>query len=80
MDKEKQIIENVEIEWTRTDSSDNSSDDEKWVSIVRHSIFENEVRQRGRGAETSSEAAERNRAATTSGEEILLISPNRSLN
>ena len=75
MDKEKQVIEDVDVEWTSTDSSLNSSDDEEWTSTVRQSRFEHEVRQGGRGAETSSEAAERNRAATTSGEEILSIPP-----
>ncbi|GMN62973.1 hypothetical protein TIFTF001_032051 [Ficus carica] len=75
MDKEKQIIEDVEVEWTSADSSDSSSDDEEWVSTVRQSRFEHEIHQGRRGAETSNEAAERNRMATTSGEEILLIPP-----
>ena len=75
MDKEKQIIEDVEVEWTSTDSSDNSSDDEEWASTVFQSRFEHEICQGGRGAETSNEASERNRMVTTSGEEILSIPP-----
>ena len=75
MDKEKQIIEDVEVEWTSTDSSDSSSDDEEWASTIRHSRLEHEIRQGGRGAETSNEATERNRAVTTSEAEVLSIPP-----
>ena len=75
MDKEKQIIEDVEVKWTSTDSSDNSSDNDEWASTVRQSRFEHEIRQDGRRAETSSEASRRNRAATTLGAEVLSIPP-----
>ncbi|GMN25142.1 hypothetical protein TIFTF001_051429 [Ficus carica] len=35
MDKQKEVIEDVDVEWTSTDSSDSSSDDEL-VSTMRH--------------------------------------------
>ena len=56
MDKEKQIIDDIDIEWTSTDLSTNSSDDDEWASTVHQSRFEHEFRQSGSGAETSSEA------------------------
>ncbi|GMN25026.1 hypothetical protein TIFTF001_043852 [Ficus carica] len=74
MDKQKEVIDDVDVEWTSTDSSDNSSDDEL-VSTIRRSRLEHEYHQSRRGAETSSEAEERNQPATTSGEEILSIPP-----
>ncbi|GMN64825.1 hypothetical protein TIFTF001_033886 [Ficus carica] len=74
MDKDKQPIEDVDVKWTSTDSSDSSSNDELVLSIHR-SRFEHEYQQSRRGAETSSEASERNRPASTSGEEILSIPP-----
>ena len=73
--QEKKIIEDVEVEWTSTDSSDSSSDNEEWASTGRQSRYEQEVQQSGRGAEMSSEATERNRTATTSGTEVLSIPP-----
>ena len=75
MDKEKQIIEDVEVEWTSTDSSDSSSDDEELISTIRRSRFEHEFQQGRRGAETSSEATDRSRPASTSGAEVLSIPP-----
>ncbi|GMN68318.1 hypothetical protein TIFTF001_037375 [Ficus carica] len=74
MDKQKEVIDDVDVEWTSTDSSDSSSDDEL-VSTIHRSRFEHEYQQSRRGAETSSEASERNRPATTSGEEILSTPP-----
>ncbi|GMN62716.1 hypothetical protein TIFTF001_031794 [Ficus carica] len=74
MDKDKQPIEDVDVEWTSTDSSDSSSDDEL-VSTIHRSRFEHEYQQSRRGAEMSSEASERNRPASTSEEEILSIPP-----
>ncbi|GMN55830.1 hypothetical protein TIFTF001_024953 [Ficus carica] len=51
MDKDKQPIEDVDVEWTSTDSSDSSSDDEL-VSTMRRSRLEHEYHQSRRGAET----------------------------
>ena len=68
MDKDKQIIEDVEVEWTSSDSSDSSSDDED-------SRFEHELLHNRKGAETSNEASKRNRPTTTSGAEVLSIPP-----
>ncbi|GMN62729.1 hypothetical protein TIFTF001_031817 [Ficus carica] len=75
MDKKKEIIEDVDVEWTSTDSSDSSSDDEELASTIRRSRFEHEYQHSRRGAETSNEASERNRPATTSGEQIQSIPP-----
>ncbi|GMN63812.1 hypothetical protein TIFTF001_032885 [Ficus carica] len=74
MDKQKEVIDDVNVEWTSTDSNDNSFDDEL-VSTIRRSRLEHEYHQSWRGAETSSEAEERNQPAMTSGEEILSIPP-----
>ncbi|GMN60135.1 hypothetical protein TIFTF001_029231 [Ficus carica] len=73
MGKDKEIIEDVDVEWTSTDSSDSSSDDEKLASTIRCSRFEHEFHQNQRGAETSNEATERNRMATTSEAKVLSI-------
>ncbi|GMN47402.1 hypothetical protein TIFTF001_016577 [Ficus carica] len=73
MDKEKQIIEDVEVEWMSTDSSDSSSDDEELTSTIRRSRFKHEFQQSHRGAGTSSEVSERSRPASTSGAEVLSI-------
>ncbi|GMN33994.1 hypothetical protein TIFTF001_041985 [Ficus carica] len=75
MDKEKQPIEDVDVEWTTTDSSDSSSDNEELMSTIRRSRFEQEFQHSQMGAGTSNEASERSRPATTSGEEILSIPP-----
>nr|GMN22463.1 hypothetical protein TIFTF001_043519 [Ficus carica]GMN22498.1 hypothetical protein TIFTF001_043525 [Ficus carica] len=75
MDKEKQPIEDVDVEWTTTDSSDSSSDNEELMSTIRRSRLEQEFQHSQMGAGTSNEASERSRPATTSGEEILLIPP-----
>ncbi|GMN34981.1 hypothetical protein TIFTF001_042147 [Ficus carica] len=74
MDKQKEIIDDVDVEWTSTDSSDNSSDDEL-VSTIRRSRLEHEFQHSQTGAGTSNEASERSRPATTSGEELVLIPP-----
>ncbi|GMN64802.1 hypothetical protein TIFTF001_033880 [Ficus carica] len=73
MDKEKQPIEDIDVEWTTTDSSDSSSDNEELMSTIRRSRFEQEFQHRQMGAGTSNEASERSRPATTSGEAILSI-------
>ncbi|GMN23842.1 hypothetical protein TIFTF001_049105 [Ficus carica] len=75
MDKEKQVVEDVDVEWTSTDSSDSSSDDDEWASTVHRSRFEHEFQHIRRGAGTSNEASERNRPASTSGVEVLSIPP-----
>ncbi|GMN32476.1 hypothetical protein TIFTF001_041738 [Ficus carica] len=74
MDKQKEVIDDVDVEWTSTDSSDNSSDDEELMSTIRRSRLEHEFQQSQMGAGTS-EASERNRPATTSGEEFVSIPP-----
>ncbi|GMN42181.1 hypothetical protein TIFTF001_011392 [Ficus carica] len=74
MDKQKEVIDDVDVEWTSTDSSDNSSDDEELMSTIRRSRLEHEFQQSQLGAGTS-EASERNRPATTSGEEFVSIPP-----
>ncbi|GMN21579.1 hypothetical protein TIFTF001_051139 [Ficus carica] len=75
MDKEKQPIEDVDVEWTSIDSSNSSSDNEELMSTIRHSRFEHEFQHSQMGAGTSNEASKRSRPATTSGEEILSIPP-----
>ncbi|GMN64156.1 hypothetical protein TIFTF001_033227 [Ficus carica] len=47
MDKEKQLIEDIDVEWTTTDSSDSSSDNEELMSTIH---------QRSRPATTSGKA------------------------
>ncbi|GMN32144.1 hypothetical protein TIFTF001_041684 [Ficus carica] len=74
MDKQKEVIDDVDVEWTSTDSSDNSSDDEELMSTIRRSRLEHEFQQSQMGAGTS-EASERNRPTTTSGEEFVSIPP-----
>ncbi|GMN20690.1 hypothetical protein TIFTF001_039954 [Ficus carica] len=61
MDKKKEIIEDVDVEWTSTDSSDSSSDDEELASTIRRSRFEHEFQHSRRDVGTSNEASERNR-------------------
>ena len=75
MDKDKKIIEDVDVEWTSTNFSNSSSDDEEWASTVRYSRFEHELLHNRKGAEISNEASERNHPATTSRAEILSIPP-----
>ncbi|GMN69445.1 hypothetical protein TIFTF001_038496 [Ficus carica] len=75
MDKKKQVIEDVDVEWTSTDFSDSSSDDEELMSTIRHSRFEHEFQHSRTGAGTSNEASERSRQATTSGAKVLSIPP-----
>ncbi|GMN73528.1 hypothetical protein TIFTF001_053710, partial [Ficus carica] len=75
MDKQKEVIDDVDVEWTSTDSSDSSSDDEELMSTIRRSRLEYEFLQSQMGAGTSNEASERSRPATTSGEEYLSIPP-----
>ncbi|GMN75008.1 hypothetical protein TIFTF001_052505, partial [Ficus carica] len=75
MDKQKEVIDDVDVEWTSTDSSDSSSDDEELMSTIRRSRLEYEFLQSQMGAGTSNEASERSRPATTSGEEFLSIPP-----
>ena len=58
MDKEKQIVEDVDVEWTSSDSSDSSSDDEL-VETLRRSRFESEFLQHRHGAESSNVRQER---------------------
>ncbi|GMN54938.1 hypothetical protein TIFTF001_024056 [Ficus carica] len=55
--------------------SDSSSDDDEWASTVCRSRFEHEFQHNRRGAGTSNETSERNRPASTSGAEVLLIPP-----
>ncbi|GMN67143.1 hypothetical protein TIFTF001_036207 [Ficus carica] len=74
MDKQKEVIDDVDVEWTSTDSSDNSLDDEELMSTIRRSRLEHEFQQSQMGAGTS-EASERNRPVTTSGEEFVSIPP-----
>ncbi|GMN46396.1 hypothetical protein TIFTF001_015587 [Ficus carica] len=75
MDKQKEVIDDVDVEWTSTDSSDGSSDNEELMSTIRRSRFEHEFQHSQMGAGTSNEASERSRPATTSSEEILSIPP-----
>ncbi|GMN62572.1 hypothetical protein TIFTF001_031652 [Ficus carica] len=42
MDKEKQSIGDVDVEWTSTDSSDSSSDNEELMSTIHRSRFEHD--------------------------------------
>ncbi|GMN70507.1 hypothetical protein TIFTF001_039550 [Ficus carica] len=74
MDKEKQIIEDIEVEWTSTDSSDSSSNDEL-VSNIHRSRFEYKFEHRRNDTGTSNIASERSRPATTSSVEALSIPP-----
>ncbi|GMN35833.1 hypothetical protein TIFTF001_042296 [Ficus carica] len=75
MDKQKKVIDDVDVEWTSTDSSDKCSDDEELMSTIRRSRLEHEFQQSQMGAGTSNEASERSRPATTSGEEFVSIPP-----
>ncbi|GMN25450.1 hypothetical protein TIFTF001_047725 [Ficus carica] len=75
MDKQKEVIDDVDVEWTSTDSSDSSSDDEELMSTIHRSRLEYEFLQSQMGAGTSNEASERSQPATTSGEEYLSIPP-----
>ncbi|GMN61549.1 hypothetical protein TIFTF001_030636 [Ficus carica] len=75
MDKQKEVIDDVDVEWTSTDSSDSSSDNEELMSTIRRSRFEHKFQQSQMGAETSNEASERSRPTTTSGEEFISIPP-----
>ncbi|GMN74526.1 hypothetical protein TIFTF001_052394, partial [Ficus carica] len=75
MDKQKEVIDDVDVEWTSTDSSDSSSDNEELMSTIRRSRLEHEFLQSQMGAGTSNEASERSRPATTSGEEFVSIPP-----
>ena len=75
MDKEKQIIEDVDVEWTSSDSSDSSSDDEELAEILHRSRFKNEYFQNRQGAESSNGGQQRNQPASTSGVEVLSIPP-----
>ncbi|GMN27208.1 hypothetical protein TIFTF001_001539 [Ficus carica] len=75
MDKQKEVIDDVDVEWTSTDSNDSSSDDEELMSTIRRSRLEHEFQQSQMGAGTSNEASERSRPATTSGEEFISIPP-----
>ncbi|GMN25683.1 hypothetical protein TIFTF001_043923 [Ficus carica] len=75
MDKQKEVIDDVDVEWTSTDSSDSSSDDEELMSTIRRSRLEHEFQQSQMGAGTSNEASERSRPATMSGEEFVSIPP-----
>ncbi|GMN54014.1 hypothetical protein TIFTF001_023144 [Ficus carica] len=75
MDKQKEVIDDVDVEWTNTDSSDSSSDNEELMSTIRRSRFEHEFQHNQMGAGTSNEASERSRPATTSGEELVSIPP-----
>ncbi|GMN66709.1 hypothetical protein TIFTF001_035770 [Ficus carica] len=75
MDKKKQVIEDVDVEWTSTDSSDSSSDDEELALTIRRSRFEYEFENRRTDTGTSKEASERSRPATTSVAEALSIPP-----
>ncbi|GMN59014.1 hypothetical protein TIFTF001_028106, partial [Ficus carica] len=72
-DRGKRHINEVVVDWTRSDSDDSSSDDDEWPSAIRRSRFEFESHQSRRGTETNNEAIERNRKATTSGTGILSI-------
>ncbi|GMN70350.1 hypothetical protein TIFTF001_039395 [Ficus carica] len=75
MDKKKQIIEDVDVEWTSTDSSDSNSDDEELTSTIRRSRFEHEFQHSRMGAGTSNEALERSRPTSTSVAKVLSIPP-----
>ncbi|GMN47463.1 hypothetical protein TIFTF001_016629 [Ficus carica] len=75
MDKQKEVIDDVDVEWTSSYSSDSSSDNEELMSTIRRSRFEHEFQHSQMGAGTSNEASERSRPATTSGEELLSIAP-----
>ncbi|GMN57869.1 hypothetical protein TIFTF001_026969 [Ficus carica] len=63
MDKQNEVIDDVDVEWTSTDSSDSSSDNEELMSTIRHIRgrygFPNEVQLRlpfkGERADTVSE-------------------------
>ena len=75
MDKEKQVIEDVTVEWTSTDTSDSNSDDEELAEALRRSKFDNEFSQNRNGAGTSGAEQERNQPATISGAGVLSIPP-----
>ncbi|GMN20249.1 hypothetical protein TIFTF001_043045 [Ficus carica] len=79
MDKQKEVIDDVDVEWTSTDSSDSSSDNEELMSTIRRSRFEHEFQQSQMDAGTSNEASERSRPATTLGEEFVSIPPTARL-
>ncbi|GMN69988.1 hypothetical protein TIFTF001_039031 [Ficus carica] len=72
MDKKKQIIKDMDVEWTSTDSSDSSSDDEELTSTIRRSRFEHEFQHSRMGAGTSNEASKRSQPASTSGAELVI--------
>ena len=75
MDKEKQIIEDVEVEWTSSESSASGSEDEELVETIRRSRFEAEFNHNRSGAESSTVRQERDRPATISGADVLSIPP-----
>ena len=75
MDKEKQIVEDVEVEWTSSDSSDSGSDDEELIKTLRRSKFEAEFFHNRHGVESSNVRQERDRPATISGADVLSIPP-----
>ncbi|GMN65286.1 hypothetical protein TIFTF001_034369 [Ficus carica] len=73
MDKKKQVVEDMDVEWTSTDSSDSNSDDDELASTIRRSRFEYEFEHKRADTGTSNEASERSWLATTSGAEALSI-------
>ncbi|GMN20490.1 hypothetical protein TIFTF001_043101 [Ficus carica] len=75
MDKKKQVIEDMDVEWTSTDSSDSSSDDDELALTIRRSRFEYEFEHKRADTGTSNEASEKSRPVTTSGAEALSIPP-----
>ena len=75
MDKDKQIVEDVEVEWTSSESNDSGSEDEELVEALRRSKFDAEFNDNQHGAESSNVRQERDRPATISGADVLSIPP-----
>ena len=73
MNRGKQPIEDVVVEWTSSDSDESDSGDEELASILRHSKAEYELLKKRKGTETSNEASERNWPATMWGASVLSI-------
>ncbi|GMN69670.1 hypothetical protein TIFTF001_038714 [Ficus carica] len=59
MDKQKEVIDDVDVEWTSTDSSDSSLDNEELMSTIRRSKFEHEFQHSQMGVGTSNKPPRR---------------------
>ena len=72
MAKDKQIIVDIDIEWTSTDSDESSSDDEELVSTNVRGLNMNSIKVE-RVVRRATIKTERNRTTTTLGSEVLSI-------